>query len=232
MQFLGDVEMGGAAAAAAGEALGKKRKGVGGGAAKDGKEGKGIEKDLVVMSKAILAASQHMRILMGIVTLAMHIPTPTAPITSMKQAGTKYHGLTVGQKGHLHGIPSWWLFCGLVRGLAEAWIELTETDEHSQNLNKCVVGLRDFIARIKEIGALKGLVLHCSRRSCKKLDEDTVQLDVITLAVHPDLSAIRDAIILVATHQHKANVLYGPAPPTNLEKEVQKIINRLEPKKA
>jgi hypothetical protein len=208
--------------ASGGEAAPKKRKG----GAAHGQDGH--EKDLLIMAKAILAASQGMRIMMGIVTIALHLPSDGAISVSMKAAGLAYHTLTVGQKGHGHGIPAWWLFCGLVKGLVDAYVH-AEADSADATFSAAVDLLKHYVTQVTDVTTLRGKVLHCGRRSCMKI-ADTPDLDVVTFAISSDVPGLKDALLLVLERKFGAVILWGPAPPSNLEREVQKIVNKLSSK--
>ena len=68
-------------------------------------------------------------------------------------------------------------------------------------------------------------MLHCHR---KESQDGTVI--ILSMAVDSDLNNVLRAIVDVLTQRMRANVLHGAAPATGLEREVQRVIDKLQKK--
>jgi len=180
------------------------------------------DKDLLLLAKGVMQACQNARISLGITTSAGHIKTSSSVITSMKQAGAKYHTLTKGKKGHTQGIPAWWHWAALIRAASNIDVSGAEAP-----VLEAATNLKTYMATVNSIWDLKGKVLHCARKTCKEKDTEGEEIDIIEVAVVEELKPMRDAAIAICEWKYKFKQLWGAAPPSGLEKEIQKMINRL-----
>ena len=70
------------------------------------------------------------------------------------------------------------------------------------------------------------MVLHCHRKVAK----NPANVVILTVAVDHDYHPFMKAVIWVLTEKFKSVALYGAAPPTALEREVQALVDRLQKK--
>ena len=72
----------------------------------------------------------------------------------------------------------------------------------------------------------QGLVLHCGRKTIRRDESESKDYDIVIIAVSHEWLDLKQAIILLLTLFCGAEILHGPAPPSNLERELQRVINR------
>ena len=200
------------------------------------------------MVKSLLSHSQQIRVLNAICTISITLSSSSPIISKMKAMGSSYHSQTVGKKGHTCGLPCWWLWVGMIMAITELFT-ISEADGKGGKATKAnfsaelganaddVTSMTHIIAHaaaIDDYACLKGQVLHCARRALKGdpavQKDESESKDIVNIALAHGLHLIQKSVCHILEKFCNAQILVGPAPPSNMERELQRLVNRLEKK--
>ena len=174
----------------------------------DGKvEQKSLNK---IMLKAILKTHQTMRDLSSTVwdTLLIKASSPEADIM---QKQTQIYAEKVRQegRGHTRGPPFVWAYLGLVKSLQQRGNAVGA---------RTAQGMATHWARLEPLSPMQ----ICDEVRCCRLDK-TYKADIkrVTLNI---VSPEKRLLVLEALSQTEAEITYGRAPPTAMERELQTFL--------
>lgn len=176
----------------------------------------------IVTAKLGLSNAQAVRLLKACTLKTYLMPKSNPFCIAGTEAGTNYHHLTKGKKGHTEGLPECHIFASLINAAIEVAATAPEHKVDEGGMQKsCQEILKEYDVTLQSSKDLEGKVL-CARFS-KTYDSNVKRLEI---HVVPALATVQFAIEHYLVHSG-AELKLGTAPKGGLEREAQELLEKL-----